>query len=368
MTPLGKRLLAEIRAQGPLPVASFMASALGDAEHGYYMTRDPFGARGDFITAPEVSQMFGEMLGLWAISEWQAMGAPPRVTLMELGPGRGTLMADALRAARVLPAFRDAVTVRLVDMSPVLTACQRATLAGEANVHWHESPAQAFEAMGAQPVILLANEFLDALPIHQMVMTADGWRERLVTATPEGVLGWALAQAPTPFEALIPAPLRAAHAGALFEVCPAALTLAGDLARHIKTHGGSALFIDYGHDRPGFGDTLQALKGHGFTDPLAEPGEADLTAHVDFSAFATAARDSGLAVAGPVPQGLFLLTLGLGDRARRLQDAAPAKAEAIAAALTRLTAAEEMGTLFKVIALRHPGLAPAAGFPSSQGS
>ncbi|MDA5194777.1 class I SAM-dependent methyltransferase [Govanella unica] len=362
MTPLAQRLIADIRGAGPMPVASFMAAALGDPVHGYYMTRDPFGARGDFITAPEVSQMFGEIIGLWVASEWQAMGSPPQVTLLELGPGRGTLMADALRALRVLPACREALSVRLVEMSPELMARQRDALKDVANIHWHASAADALAASGDSPVILLANEFLDALPIHQLVMTADGWRERLVDATPGGKLDWTLAINPTPLEALIPPSLSNAHAGALFELCPAALTLAGDLARHIKAHGGSALFIDYGHERPGYGDTLQALKSNNFADALTEPGEADLTAHVDFSALGNAAKDAGLAVAGPISQGRFLLGLGIRARAERLTNASPARAAEIATALTRLTAAEEMGTLFKVMALRHPDLPPSAGF------
>lgn len=361
LTPLAHRLIVAIDESGPFSVASFMGAALGDPQHGYYMTRDPFGARGDFITAPEVSQMFGEILGLWAASEWQAMGCPSDVTLIELGPGRGTLMADALRAVNVLPPFRDAITVRMVEMSPTLRSQQQTTLKDYPRAHWHESLSDALAAAGPSPIIVIANEFLDALPIHQLVMTPDGWRERLVTVE-NGALVWGASPDATALESLIPDPLRDAHGGALFEVCPSALALVDELADYINLHGGTSLFLDYGHERPGFGDTLQALKGHDFTDVLAEPGEADLTAHVDFSALARTAQRAGLQVAGPDQQGRFLLDLGIAVRAELLKKAAPQQAVDIATALNRLTSPEEMGTLFKVIALRHPDMPPSAGF------
>ncbi|MDQ0504918.1 class I SAM-dependent methyltransferase [Xanthobacter agilis] len=355
---LADEIRALIAAEGPLPVSRYMALCLGHPRHGYYMTRDPLGARGDFTTAPEISQMFGELLGLWAVAAWQQMGAPSPFLLVELGPGRGTLMADALRAAGVAPAFGAAARVHLVETSPVLRQAQRQTLAGH-DVSWHDR----IEDLPAGPVIVLANEFFDALPIDQYVRAADGWHERRVGLDADGRLIFGLDPRPTPVAAAF-APPGPAPDGAVLERMESGPALA--LARRLATGGGVALVVDYGH-AGGFGDTLQALSRHAFADPLAAPGDADLTAHVDFAALARMALGQGAVAFGPLPQGHFLLRLGLAERAERLMaQAGAAGEEAIATAALRLAGTDEgqMGTLFKVLALAAPGRgAPPAFLP-----
>lgn len=354
MSTLKAELIRLIRDEGPLPVSRFMALALGHPRHGYYMTRDPFGQEGDFTTAPEISQMFGELLGLWTAHLWQAMGAPARFRLIELGPGRGTLMADVLRATRIVPGFHAALSVHLVETSPVLRAKQAETLRG-AGPDWHDTVGAALEG----PVIVLANEFLDALPLDQFVMTAEGWHERLVGLNDDGGLAFGLALAGE--ESL----KIAAPAGTVFEQPYVALDVVAEIARHVAGHGGGALFIDYGSIRSGFGDTLQAMKRHGFVDPLAEPGEADLTVHVDFERMGQAASKAGAALHGPATQRDFLLALGLAQRAQILsQKADAAQRRAISEAFDRLTQPGEtgMGDLFKVLAFSHPGLPLLPGF------
>ena len=354
MSALKAELARLIAEEGPLPVSRFMALALGHPRHGYYMTRDPFGQEGDFTTAPEISQMFGELVGLWAAHAWQAMGAPARFRLVELGPGRGTLMADLLRATRIVPGFREAAAVHLVETSPTLRARQAARLR-EADPVWHESLGPALDG----PVIVIANEFLDALPLDQFVMTEQGWRERLVGLDAAGELSFGLAPSAGGHPAL------AAPAGSVFEQPAAALAVTGEIARHLASAGGAALFIDYGSALSGFGDTLQAVKRHVFVDPLAEPGEADLTVHVDFERVGQAGLQAGAALHGPATQRDFLLALGLAERAQRLsQKADPAQREAISQAFDRLTetGATGMGELFKAIALTHPAMPPLPGF------
>ena len=362
MSALGDAIVRLIRDEGPIPVSRYMALCLGDPRHGYYMTRDPFGVGGDFTTAPEISQMFGELIGLWAAHLWQAMGAPGRVRLVELGPGRGTLMADALRALKVVPALRAGVSVHLVETSPVLRAAQARTLSGLAEPVWHDRIETALEG----PVIVLANEFLDALPLDQFVATEAGWRERLLGLGPAGELAWGLSGETV---ARLPG-ARAGESGAtapgtVFEQPQAALDVVAALSRHVAQAGGGALFIDYGATASGFGDTLQAVKAHRFVEVLAEPGEADLTVHVDFARMARAGLANGAAAHGPATQGDFLLALGLAERARALAaKATPAQSEAIATAAARLTERGEtgMGDLFKVLALSHPALPPLPGF------
>ncbi|AVO44783.1 class I SAM-dependent methyltransferase [Phreatobacter cathodiphilus] len=344
MSALATELEALIRTEGPLPVDRFMALALGHPRHGYYMTRDPLGAAGDFVTAPEISQVFGELIGVWAAAAWEALGRPERVNLVELGPGRGTLMADMLRAAQALPAFRAALSVHLVETSPVLTARQQETLASVGvSCAWHRDLA----AVPAGPAILVANEFLDALPIRQFVMTPQGWRERVVGLV-DGALAFGLARDPVPLE-VIPAALRAAPAGAVVEICPAYRPLAATLAGREAPL--AALFVDYGHARSAHGETLQAVRGHRFADPLTAPGEADLTAHVDFEAFAAASTGAGLAAGEPVTQRALLFALGLRERAERLAEVRPGAFETIRAGVERLIdpAPAGMGSLFKAI-------------------
>jgi NADH dehydrogenase [ubiquinone] 1 alpha subcomplex assembly factor 7 len=358
VTPLGASLARRIRTQGPLTVAEFMAEALGNPQHGYYTTRDPLGRRGDFITAPEISQVFGELIGLWAADLWDRMGRPDRLILAELGPGRGTLMADALRAARLMPEFLHAAQLHLVETSPALRQAQAQTLAGR-RPSWHDSVA----GLPDGPLLVVANEFLDVLPIRQLVKTTQGWAERLVGLDAEGGLAFVLAAPHGATAALVPAALRQAPAGSLCEVAPAASGVADALARRVARAGGAALFIDYGHTIRACGETLQAVRGHRPHPVLKDPGEADLTAHVDFAALAEAAIAAGARVWGPATQGEFLRRIGIAARAERLSaGAAPAQAAAIESACRRLIDPGKMGTLFKVLVIAAPDQPAPAGF------
>jgi NADH dehydrogenase [ubiquinone] 1 alpha subcomplex assembly factor 7 len=363
MTPLEAELRRIIAADGPMSVATYMGLCLGHPVHGYYMTRDPFGRAGDFITAPEISQMFGELIGLWAAAVWQAMGAPARVALVELGPGRGTLMADALRAARVVPHFAAALQVRLVETSPVLQRRQQETLAAfDVPLAWHRELTEVPEG----PAIVIANEFFDALPVHQAVKTPSGWHERMIGIGPDGQLTFALHPDPIPkFAAIVPGTVAGAPAGAVYEWRSGDIVV--EIARRVSKDGGAALIIDYGHVESGVGETLQAVGRHGFADPLANPGEGDLTAHVDFAALARTAPAAGARVHGPLSQGAFLRHLGIEARAAALHAKTSAEqATDIDAALARLTGAgrEAMGELFKAMAFADPSLAPPPGFDS----
>ncbi|MDP3406892.1 class I SAM-dependent methyltransferase [Bosea sp. (in: a-proteobacteria)] len=356
MSALKAELIRLIAEEGPLPVSRFMALCLGHPRYGYYMTRDPFGGQGDFTTAPEISQMFGEMIGLWAAHLWQAMGSPSRFALIEIGPGRGTLMADMLRATRIVPGFHAAAAVHLVETSPVLREIQAATLAGKAEPVWHERVETALEGTA----IIVANELLDALPIDQFVMTQQGWHERMVGLDEEGRLAFGLAA--TASDGAGPA---TAPPGAVLEQPLAAMSLVSGVASHLARHGGGALLIDYGSLQSGFGDTLQAMHRHAFVDPLDEPGEADVTVHVDFARMAQAALRASAATHGPVRQADFLLALGLAERAQALsRKATPEQAASINSAFDRLTerGVTGMGDLFKVLAVSHPGLPPLPGF------
>ncbi|WP_299397176.1 class I SAM-dependent methyltransferase [Pelagibius sp.] len=364
--PLLDELLTRIERQGPLSLADYMALCLTHPQHGYYMAGDPFGAPraagGDFVTAPEISQMFGELIGLWCADTWLRLGSPDPCLLVELGPGRGTLMADALRAARALPGFPEALQIHLVEVSPSLRQQQSAALAPNSagqKVTWTDSLAELPDG----PLLLIANEFFDALPVRQFEQTADGWAERVVVADGDGGLAMALA-APSPLNAaLIPPGLRGAPAGSLAELCPQGLSLAAYLGARLAQQGGAALIVDYGPAASTAGATLQALRRHRRHDVLADPGSADLTAHVDFQSLAEAAEAKGALAFGPVEQGVFLQALGIDARAEALAEAAPAKAEEITAARRRLTAPEQMGSLFKALALTAPGLETPAGFP-----
>jgi NADH dehydrogenase [ubiquinone] 1 alpha subcomplex assembly factor 7 len=353
MTPLEAELRRIIAIEGPILVDRYMRLCLAHPQHGYYMTRDPFGARGDFTTAPEISQMFGELIGAWVAIVWQQMGAPGLLRVIELGPGRGTLMADALRASRAAAGFHAALSVHLVETSPVLRAQQEARLA-EAGVPvaWHAG----VEDIPGGPAIAIANEFVDALAISQFVKDRDGWHARMVGLKDERL---AFVVSPDPVPGLTIA--GTAPIGALVEIRQDEPVAA--LARRIARDGGAALVIDYGHAPSGFGDTLQAVRQHKFVDPLADPGEADLTAQVDFAALARTATRGGARVHGPVTQGDFLHRLGIAQRAARLrQNATSQQAADIAAALARLTAADQMGALFKVLAIAHRDLGMPPGF------
>lgn len=348
--PLAALLLARIRATGPITLADYMAEALLHPRHGYYATRDPLGAAGDFTTAPEISQMFGEILGLWLAQAWLDQGAPAPFTLAELGPGRGTLMADALRATARVPGFHAALRLHLVEASGPLRAAQGAALAPHAAV-WHDRA----ETLPEAPLLLLANEFLDALPIRQFRRHGPGWQEVMVTAS-AGRLAFALS-APIAFPPLAHRLADTAE-GEVVEICPAARPILETVADRIRRHGGAALLVDYGgwHSR---GDTFQAMRAHAFADPLAAPGQADLTAHVDFEPLAP---HPGLRAAY-AEQGPFLLRLGLGARTQALaRGLGGAALESHLAASRRLTDPHEMGSLFKVLALTPDTAPPPPGF------
>jgi NADH dehydrogenase [ubiquinone] 1 alpha subcomplex assembly factor 7 len=350
-------LKRRISASGPVTVAEFMHLALAGHGTGYYPTRDPLGGAGDFITAPEISQMFGELIGLWCVDAWEKAGAPDPFLLVELGPGRGTLMTDALRAAKVRPQFLSAMRLHLVEISRPLREAQAARL-GAFHPLWHDDLTTVPEG----PAIIIANEFLDALPIHQFQMTEQGWRERGVDLA-EDALGWTLLP-PGPQTGLLQPAHRRAKPGDIAEVCPAALSLAGAIGARMAQEGIAALFIDYGPAASGIGDSLQAVKAHRFCDPLAEVGAADLTAHVDFAAVAAAAREADARVHGAVAQAAFLETLGIRTRAALLSARAGEQDRAaIAEAMTRLIDPRQMGSLFKALAIARPDLQELAGFP-----
>lgn len=348
-TPLGARIRALIEAGGPMSVFDFMGLCLTDPEHGYYMQAEPFGADGDFITAPEVSQFFGELIGAWVVQTHAALSSPPHVHLVELGPGRGTLMADMLRVAALRPAFREAASLHLVETSRRLRAIQRTTL-GEAgdHTHWHDRIA---DLPTDAPLIVVANEFFDALPVRQYVRTPQGWRERAVGLGTNGALQF-MAGTGSLDPGSLPADLAGAAEGAILETQPLANALMEELAGRIARQGGALLAIDYGYARTATGETLQALRAHRHVPVLAEPGLADLTAHVNFEALARAARNGGLRPRPLLTQGDFLLRLGLLERAGQVGAGRPPEdQERIRGEVERLAAPQEMGDLFKVLAV-----------------
>jgi SAM-dependent MidA family methyltransferase len=357
------QLLSEIKklisSSGPMPVWRYMELCLLHPQYGYYIARDPLGREGDFTTAPEVSQMFGELLGLWAASVWKAIGSPTMLRLIELGPGRGTMMADALRALRVLPPLYQALHVHMVEINPVLREKQRTTLSGVRNIAWHNHIDEVPEG----PCIIFANEYFDALPVHQMVKRETGWHERVVNLDADGKLVFGASDDPMPrFEVLLPPLVRAAPVGAVFEWRPDTEMM--KIATRVRHQDGAALIIDYGHLRSDAGDTFQAIARHSFADPLKNPGQADVTAHVDFQALARAAEDVGARVHGPVTQGEFLKRLGIETRAVALMaKTTPEISADISSALKRLIDSGRggMGSMFKVLAITEPNLVSVAG-------
>jgi NADH dehydrogenase [ubiquinone] 1 alpha subcomplex assembly factor 7 len=356
MNALAARIAGLIQAQEPLSVAQFMTMALHDPQYGYYATRDPLGAGGDFITAPEISQMFGELLGLWVVQCWHDQGRPSPARLVELGPGRGTLMADALRAARLMPEFLAAIDIVLVESNPVLQALQRETLK-DYPIVWSDR----FEEPD-RPLFLLANEFFDALPIRQFIKTERGWCERMITLDSDGALAFALAPEP-----ISPAPLPPSRDGAppggVYETSPAATALTEQIAQSIARHGGAALIVDYGYGADaGFGDTLQAVGHHAFKDILDRPGDVDLSAHVDFAALTQAVTQNGAAAFGPADQGDFLTALGIVQRAERLARGQLGRRPDLDSQLKRLVMPDQMGTLFKALAILPQSAPKPPGF------
>jgi SAM-dependent MidA family methyltransferase len=337
-----RRLIA---TTGPISLSHYMA----EANARYYARADPFGAGGDFVTAPEISQMFGELIGLWLADLWERAGKP-EARYVELGPGRGTLAADALRA---MAKAGFAPPVHFVETSPTLRAAQAERVSG---AEW------SMDLLGVEedrPLLVVANEFFDALPIRQLVKTEDGWRERLIACQDTLFLPIVGDRG---FDQIIPHALRDAGPGAIIETSPASVAILRALAGRLLAQGGAALIIDYGYEGPLVGDTLQAVRGHAYVNPFEDPGEADLTAHVDFATVREAAEAEGLTVHGPVTQGAFLTALGIDPRAEALARARPDRAEDIAADRDRLVAEDKMGELFKVMALMAPGWPVPAGF------
>lgn len=344
MSALEDILKSQIAASGPMDIAAFMALALGHPEHGYYMTRDPFGADGDFVTAPEVSQMFGEMIGAWAANCWMKLGAPSRFVLLECGPGRGTLMADALRATKGVSGFHDALEVCLVEMSPVLRAAQEAALVGY-DVRWHES----LEGVAQDaPIIVIANEFFDALPARQLLYQGGAWHERVIGMDNDGALVFGLKGCPL---ALWPQFGKPGE-GDVFEFSPARENFMAALAERVRKQSGAALIIDYGHERSFFGDTLQGVSKHNYSDIFNNIGGIDLTSHVDFEALKGVSEEQGVQIEGVSTQRVFLQALGIEMRSAALEKVSEVQGQ-IAQDLERLIGVNQMGELFKVMVVHY---------------
>jgi NADH dehydrogenase [ubiquinone] 1 alpha subcomplex assembly factor 7 len=355
LSSLESELAEAIRREGPLSVARFMSLALHHPTSGYYRKRDPLGPQGDFVTAPELSQAFGEVVGAWLAQAWLDLGRPAPFRLVELGPGRGTLLADALRATRAVAGFHHGLRLHLVETSERLQEAQVARLAGF-DPSWHAE----FSEVPSGPLLLIANEFYDALPVHQLIATAQGWVERCVGLNVEDRLTFRPGERLSPLGAELPR----ASPDKVAELSPARSQLAREVGRRIAEHGGVALVIDYGAwaEEP-TGDTLQATRRHAPCDPLDAPGTADLTTHVDFRALAAAAAAGGASVYGPVPQGTFLTALGIHLRtAKLIERATPDQQRALRAALFRLTDASAMGELFKVLVFAGPDAPAPPGF------
>ena len=362
VSPLEIEIRRRITAAGPMPVGEYMALCLGDPEHGYYTTRDPLGSPGDFITAPEISQMFGELIGLWMAAVWKQMGAPENIRIIELGPGRGTLINDALRAVQVMPGFRDAIALHLIEISPALEARQERTLEHlGTSMSWHP----ALQDVPQGPAIIVANEFFDALPVNQAVKTEHGWHERQIEIDSAGNLAFTFARDQIAhFDMLLPAAVRAAPERSIFEWRDDRVAM--ELGRRIADNGGAALVIDYGHAETAIGETLQAVGQHAYADPLTAPGNIDLTAHVDFQALGRAVEAMGVNGFGPIEQSQFLQRLGIEARAAKLKAAAASHAAAaeIDLAVARLIGHGRtgMGTLFKAASFAHPSVGVPPGF------
>lgn len=364
MNALEREIRCLIETQGPISVSRYMALCLAHPEYGYYTTRDPFGVGGDFTTAPEISQMFGELVGLWCAEVWRLMDSPSRVALVEVGPGRGTLMKDALRAAKVMPGFLEAIELHLVETSPVLQEKQLENLHGAVpKIAWHS---ETKTLPNDAPLLVIGNEFVDALPIDQFEKKAGRWHERKIGLGADGGFCFGLDPAQLPdFEKLIPERLTPAPNGAVFE--RRELSPVTEIISRIGKNGGAALFIDYGHAESGFGDTLQAVSGHDYAEPLETPGEVDLTSQIDFEALAWTTNKNVTAI-GPVTQREFLTQLGIEARTEILQRNAKEEMRGeIGTALTRLIGpAPGMGELFKALAFAHRDLPPLPGFDGAK--
>jgi SAM-dependent MidA family methyltransferase len=355
MSALRARLVDLIEALGPISIAEYMALCLYDPRDGYYMTRDPFGRDGDFTTAPEISQMFGELVGAWVAGAWQTMGAPDRTVIAEIGPGRGTLMKDMARTlAKVAPGLRHSASFNFVEVSQNLGWAQATTLEGTpGRFDWHNT----VDELPPGPLIIVGNEIFDAIPVRQYVRKDRGWRERLVGLDAGDNLVF-LAGPGAPDPSLLPPGADTAPQDAIVEIAPARMALMDAIAARVASGGGAGLFIDYGHLTPGIGDTLQALHRHAYDDPLAHPGEADLTTHVDFSALAATARARGLETA-TATQADFLLRMGLLERAGSLgAEASETTRNRLRSEVDRLAGPDQMGELFKALCIASKGNMP----------
>lgn len=353
-----KRRIAE---RGPMSVSDYMAWCLTEGESAYYRRGNPLGASGDFVTAPEVSQIFGELIAIWCVAVWQSMGMPRPFVLAELGPGRGTLMQDALRAARAAPAFLEAAQVHLVETSATLREQQKQTLKPFCQPSWHKS----VEKVPSGPIIVIANEFFDALPLEQHVYDNGSWHRRVVALDDRGRPHFALGRLALPPVELLP--LSPPRDGDILEHRPAAAALIGEFGNRAKSAPIAMLIADYGYERRDYGDTLQAVKAHGYADPFDAPGECDLSAHVNFAELAGAAGRAGLEVWGPLSQSEFLLSLGLEERLRQLMSqASEDQRAALFLGARRLVDPYQMGSLFKVMAITSPDMAAPPPFAATR--
>ncbi|MGU3575826.1 class I SAM-dependent methyltransferase [Brucellaceae bacterium C25G] len=350
---LAQRLKRRIEAEGAITISDYMLACLGDRDDGYYMVQEPFGARGDFITAPEVSQMFGELIGVWCVSQWLAMGKPESFILCEMGPGRGTLMKDLLRTAQQLShEFINSAKITLVETSPRLRDVQSKTLTN-CDITWTDD----FKTLEPLPLIMVANELFDALPMHQYVKQQGCFYERLIGLDSNGALTFTMSDKKID-PSLLPKDHQSAKEGSIFEQAPARSQLMQQISDHITKFKGCALLIDYGHLSQGYADTLQAMLKHRFDDVFAHPGKADITSHVDFWALKQIAVANGLNTAVQT-QGEFLLAMGLLDRAGQLgRGKSTESQQQLQADVERLAAPDQMGSLFKVLSVSHSSFAP----------
>ncbi len=343
-TPLKSRITKHIKSSGPLPLAEYMHWCMADPKDGYYANQEAIGAKGDFITAPEISQMFGEMIGIWAVETWEALGKPSPFNLAELGPGKGTLMQDLLRIGNAVPEFLDAAQVQMIETSEKLIDAQKLTLDEYENITWRKS----IQDIPSQPTVLIANEFLDVLPIRQYIKTGNEWREHAISLDEDDNLIWTLGTGLMDKDSL-PEHAEREPDGAVFEISTIREAFIANTAELIKQNTGAALFIDYGHGKTAFGDTVQAMRAHEYTDILTEPGFADLTSHVDFDALTKIAQTAKMHVSPLTKQGEFLLSKGLIERAGQLgHQQSPEIQEQLTQQAERLALPDEMGDLFKV--------------------
>ncbi len=361
MTKLFDNLKLRVLSEGSLTLADFMGEALGNSEHGYYKNESPIGESGDFITSPEISQMFGELIGLWSAVCWKQLGCPQKFNFIELGPGRGTLLVDAIRAARGVPGYLDALEFHLVETSPILTQCQKQSLLQiKNNLVWHEH----FDHVPGGPFFLIGNEFLDALPIRQYLGAAGEWYERIITLNDDcSAFCWSTSPIPASINFPIPTDFVGCNDGVIWEICSEARKIVSSISSALQKWGGVAAFIDYGYDKQLGGDTFQAVRHHKYVNPLMAPGLADLTAHVDFEALKLLAEEKGIKVSGPITQRVFLSRLGIRQRSERLMNGVTQHQKSvIKTGLKRLIDDNKMGSLFKVIALSYPKTFKPEGF------